>query len=735
MQAGIGGVTGVLQLVGIRGADKALKAITNTVGKYAAKYAIETATDTASDVLKQVFIEKKELSWQMLGSSAASSLLSNAGGDLLKGGFGKLSKKLDLDKVDNKLFKAGTEFATDTIADTAIDVADKTLIKGEEFSLGMLGESAGTSALGNLAAAGANKLYGDKLRSLGHDKSKVDNNNSKPKDLTDTSPEVDNNTSKPKDLTDTSPEVDNNTSKPKDLTDKSPEVDNNTSKPKDLTDKSPEVDNNTSKPKNLTDNDDHRNKQLTPERKAELEQKLENRTLTKEEWKELDRDRRISEKQNQNNTESSTPQKINTDGNERTHHKDQPEIEPGIVAKEKTADGHEIKVLKDGRVVRCSDCAEIKIKYKEQLEKNEKLGKRLKEIEKIENADEKARQAQELEKELQAAAKKRTVEPDSTEEDNSSPSKKPKDWNGSKEAESRGYLEAEPGYVWVLDQNGNLRHDRRSVVGSDGKPIPQRAYDPVTHQFVDVDTNVTPASYKSADSEKMKILEDKKPDYEKLLDARDDATSRRDKLSKELGSTDNKELKARREDLEKLKKENPDKFTKEKQAELDKINERSRTLSEINEQSRKLGEKASESYVKSKYPEAELVYGGPNANSQSGDFDQVWRVPAKNSGESDTWIVIEAKGGSGSLGTRKVNGGTEKAQQGSRPYFEQIVDIMSNNPDPKAKAIGRELGKELRQDNQSSIKYMEVRAPIKTDSSGNAQLQDIQIKEFDISSP
>ena len=350
MQAGIGGVTGVLQLVGIKGADKALKAITNTVGKYAAKYAVETATDTVIDVGTRV-ASGEQFSLQMLGSSVASSLLSNVGGDLLKGGFGKLGKKLD--KVDNKLIKNGAEFLTDTIADTAIDVADNTLIKGEEFSLKMLRESAETSALSNLTArgakAGANKLYGDKLRSIGSDKSKVDNNTSNPKDTKDNIPKVDNKTSKPKDL---------------------------------------------------TDNDDHRNKQLTPERKAELEQKLENRKLNKEEWKELDRDRRITEKQNQNNSESSTPQKTNQDGNERTHHKDQPEIEPGIVAKEKTGDGHEIKVLKDGRVVKCSTCGEIQQKYEKQLKENPELQTRLNEIEKISNPEEKAKQAQKVEAEL-----------------------------------------------------------------------------------------------------------------------------------------------------------------------------------------------------------------------------------------------------------------------------------------------------------------------------------------------
>ncbi|MBD2631012.1 DUF4157 domain-containing protein [Aphanizomenon sp. FACHB-1399] len=348
MQAGIGGVTGVVELIGIKGADKALKAITNTVGKYAAKYAIETATDTDTviDVGTRV-ASGEQFSLQMLGSSVASSLLSNVGGDLLKGGFGKLGKKLD--KVDNKLIKNGAEFLTDTIADTAIDVADNTLIKGEEFSLEMLRESAGTSALSNLVERGANKLYGDKLRSLGHDKSKVDNTTSKPKDTKDNIPKVDNKTSKPKDL---------------------------------------------------TDNDDHRNKQLTPERKAELEQKLENRNLNKEEWKELDRDRRISEKQNQNNTESSTPKKTNQDGNEITQHQDKPEIEPGVVAKEKTADGHEIKILKDGRIVKCSTCGEIRNQNLELFKRRPRLEERLAEIEKISDPQEKSKKAKAFDIEL-----------------------------------------------------------------------------------------------------------------------------------------------------------------------------------------------------------------------------------------------------------------------------------------------------------------------------------------------
>jgi hypothetical protein len=47
----------------------------------------------------------------------------------------------------------------------------------------MLRESAATSGLSNLVAGGANKLYGDKLKSLRHKKSEVDVDVPKPKDM------------------------------------------------------------------------------------------------------------------------------------------------------------------------------------------------------------------------------------------------------------------------------------------------------------------------------------------------------------------------------------------------------------------------------------------------------------------------------------------------------------------------------------------------------------------------
>ncbi|WP_413167572.1 DUF4157 domain-containing protein [Capilliphycus salinus ALCB114379] len=63
------------------------------------------------------------------------------------------------------------------------------------------------------------------------------------------------------------------------------------------------------------------------------------------------------------------PPEIDTP-NGRTTHKDEPEVEPGVVAKEQMPDGHEIKVLKDGRVVRCSDCQEMDVDPKTEQTSN-----------------------------------------------------------------------------------------------------------------------------------------------------------------------------------------------------------------------------------------------------------------------------------------------------------------------------------------------------------------------------
>ncbi|MDZ8239998.1 MAG: DUF2431 domain-containing protein [Nostoc sp. ChiQUE01a] len=91
-----------------------------------------------------------------------------------------------------------------------------------------------------------------------------------------------------------------------------------------------------------------------------------------------------------------------TDVPGRTAHIDEPEIEPGVVAKQTAVDGHEIKVLKDGRIVRCSDCGEIRNQYKELLDSNPELKQELDTIEAIRDPDQKAARATEFEEKLSA---------------------------------------------------------------------------------------------------------------------------------------------------------------------------------------------------------------------------------------------------------------------------------------------------------------------------------------------
>ncbi len=96
---------------------------------------------------------------------------------------------------------------------------------------------------------------------------------------------------------------------------------------------------------------------------------------------------------------------------ETTTHPHHPEIEPGVVAKEKTDDGHEIKVLKDGRVVRCSDCGEIRIQYENILEQRVDLKLRFAAIEGLSNPQQKAAQAQEFAQELASIQQNKIIDP------------------------------------------------------------------------------------------------------------------------------------------------------------------------------------------------------------------------------------------------------------------------------------------------------------------------------------
>jgi hypothetical protein len=169
----------------------------------------------------------------------------------------------------------------------------------------------------------------------------------------------------------------------------------------------------------------------------------------------------------------------------------------------------------------------------------------------------------------------------------------------------------------------------------------------------------------------------------------------------------------------------PNNFTEAQEKEL------SRAIYEVNERSRQIGDKGAVSYMKQKYPDAVLEYGGPGSSSRPGDFDQVWRVPGEGTDGGDLYIVVEAKGGSSPLGTRKVNSGQQNAKQGSKDYFEDIADNMiKDKKSPEARRVGLDLTRAKERDD---VKYLEVRTPIKNNSQGNGTVESIKVNEFDIS--
>ncbi|MVN85540.1 hypothetical protein GO986_02035 [Deinococcus sp. HMF7620] len=156
---------------------------------------------------------------------------------------------------------------------------------------------------------------------------------------------------------------------------------------------------------------------------------------------------------------------------------------------------------------------------------------------------------------------------------------------------------------------------------------------------------------------------------------------------------------------------------------------------QIRDESRQLGELAGTNYIKSQYPESDLVYPPPGAPSRSGDFDQVWRV--KDANGKLKYIVIEAKGGSSPLGRRRIESG-EFAEQGSKDYFTDILNNMVRNRNADLKAVGRTLDGAYEQGN---VNYLEVRAPVVTTRTTDTQtgqvtvsneVTQVVVREFDL---
>ena len=337
-QAGFGAVGGVLQLVGLRGAEKAAGLLTNTAGKTGAKFGIEALGEAGADI-SQRLAAGEQFSLAMLGVSFGTSLFGGAGGEALNGALGKLGAKLSVNKIDNAALKTGGEFVTDTISETATDVTSQVVFEGKDLSWQTVGESAGTSAFGNLAGRGANRAYGDRLRNLG----------SRDRTSTDV-PNLDQPTRAVGNTTELTQIVD----QPTRPVGEPPE-------PTQIADQPTRPVGETSESKPLVDPNIHRPIGEAPDATTPHERNTtpaERPTATPE-------DRKPS-----STTSETSPTQDVAPTNAKA---DSPEIdkvevdETSVVAQQTTHDGHQLKVLEDGRVVRCSQCELLESRYQHLL--------------------------------------------------------------------------------------------------------------------------------------------------------------------------------------------------------------------------------------------------------------------------------------------------------------------------------------------------------------------------------
>jgi hypothetical protein len=138
----------------------------------------------------------------------------------------------------------------------------------------------------------------------------------------------------------------------------------------------------------------------------------------------------------------------------------------------------------------------------------------------------------------------------------------------------------------------------------------------------------------------------------------------------------------------------------------------------ISEQSRVIGETGAEQYVRQTYPDAKLVYGGPSGSSQSGDFDQIWRIPGP---DGDRFILVEAKGGAATLGTKVVGNTVET--QGTRKYYDAILQEMWNS-NPALRPLINDVRAAY---NEGNVSYLEVKTPIV-----GSGVTTVKVREFDV---
>lgn len=152
----------------------------------------------------------------------------------------------------------------------------------------------------------------------------------------------------------------------------------------------------------------------------------------------------------------------------------------------------------------------------------------------------------------------------------------------------------------------------------------------------------------------------------------------------------------------------------------------------LNRASERVGMYGSDLYVRQQYPGATRLYprDGIFAPGQPGDFDLIYEV---TDGNTTRFVVVESKGGSSALGSRRVGDGSVRAQQGTREYYDEILNRMIGSGDPAMQAAAQRL---LLANPQSAVDYLHIKARIKNeviDGVPRSTGRNIEVNRFDLS--
>nr|WP_068890811.1 DUF4157 domain-containing protein [Pedobacter panaciterrae] len=355
----------------------------------------------------------------------------------------------------------------------------------------------------------------------------------------------------------------------------------------------------------------------------------------------------------------------------------------GVVSKGKAKDGHELKVDNEGHIVKCSDCKVYEISHREMLKDNPQLAEELKELRKRMTE---APEDPSVMKDLEAFDEKITK----AEYESFSP--------GGKKARDMGLPDAEPGYHWRLNGEGEPTYVKNG--GTEGN---QRVYDPESKTFKDFDGK-TP----------------RKIDVEAKYEQDPTSPEPKDKVEKiDTGGMNTDEA----EKMRQVKNERINEIT-ERNKHPKGSEEYNKANKKVIDKSEQLGEMASDLVMKEKFG-LDPDYTGKGSRTLDKVYSEsIYIDEATGKVEVvDRVSVVEAKGGSSDVGSKDVGGG-KIVEQGTKLYLEDTISEMKARGGRDAE-IAAKIEAAL---GQGKVDYYKISQKI--DANGN--LAPIEIKKFDI---